>query len=98
MSKRDILYVDDEMDNLIVFEAAFENDFQVHTATSGKQALEMMTERLFPVVIADQRMPGMSGAEFLEAVLNAHPQTKRPMLTGYADSRPMLDAVNRGQV
>lgn len=98
MDKRDILYVDDELDNLVVFEAAFEEEFNVYTANSGAAGLKLMEDRLFPVVITDQRMPGMSGSQFLEAIRARHPQTKRLMLTGYADSRAMLEAINQGQV
>jgi two-component system sensor histidine kinase/response regulator len=64
--KRDILYVDDEPDNIVVFEATFEDDFNVLTAESGKQALEMMDRHPVPVVVADQRMPNMTGVELCE--------------------------------
>jgi two-component system response regulator HupR/HoxA len=60
--KRDILYVDDEIENLIVFQATFEEHFNVVTANSGQEALDLLDARLFPVVIADQRMPRMTGA------------------------------------
>lgn len=96
--KRDILYVDDENENLVVFEATFEEHFNVVTATSGAKALELLAERSFPVVIADQRMPRMSGAELFEIMRGKYPHTKRIMLTGYADSRAMLSAINQGQV
>src|SRR5262249_34328887 len=52
----------------------------------------------FPVVVADQRMPKMSGAELFEILRRTCPHTKRIMLTGYADSRAMLSAINQGQV
>lgn len=96
--KRDILYVDDEQENLIVFEATFEDHFNVFTATSGHEALELLAQRPFPVVVADQRMPRMSGAELFEIMRHKFPHTKRIMLTGYADSKAMLDAINQGQV
>jgi signal transduction histidine kinase len=96
--KRDILYVDDETENLIVFEATFDEHFNVVTATSGAEALELLAERSFPVVIADQRMPKMSGAELFEIVRSRYPHTKRVMLTGYADPKAMLSAINQGQV
>lgn len=98
MSKRDILYVDDERDNLIVFEATFEDTFNVYTANNGRKALELLEQRPFPVVIADQRMPVMTGSELFEAMRTRYPHTKRVMLTGYADSNAMLDAINQGQV
>lgn len=96
--KRDILYVDDEMENLVVFQATFEDYFNVVTASSGQAALELLEHHVFPVVIADQRMPKMSGAELFEIMRRKYPHTKRVMLTGYADSRAMLSAINQGQV
>ena len=96
--KRKLLYVDDELDNLVVFEATFDEQFQIFTASSGEEALELLTRHVFPVVLADQRMTGMTGAELFEVMRLKHPQTKRVILTGYADSSAMLDAINQGQV
>ncbi len=96
--KRDVLYVDDEPDNLVVFEATFEDSFNIWTATSGQQALEMIESRPFPVVVADQRMPGMTGSELFEIMRRQHLHTRRVMLTGYADSQAMIDAINQGHV
>ena len=96
--KRDILYVDDELDNLVVFEATFDTTFNVFTANSAAKALERLERQAFPVVLADQRMPGMTGAELFEVMRRKYPHTKRVMLTGYADSKAMLDAINQGQV
>src|SRR5215469_16353258 len=79
--KRDILYVDDEPDNLIVFEATFESTFNVRTAGSGAKALDLLQRQAFPVVIADQRMPGMTGAELFEIMRRKYPHTKRVALT-----------------
>jgi nitrogen-specific signal transduction histidine kinase len=96
--KRDVLYVDDEPENLIVFQATFEEHFNVITAESGREALDLLADRSFPVVVSDQRMPRMSGAELFEVMRHKFPHTKRVMLTGYADSKAMLDAINQGQV
>jgi signal transduction histidine kinase len=96
--KRDVLYVDDEAENLIVFQASFDEYFNVITAESAQEALELLERQAFPVVIADQRMPRMSGSELFEAMRQKYPHTKRVMLTGYADSKAMLDAINQGQV
>lgn len=96
--KREILYVDDEVENLIVFQATFEEYFNVVTAGGGQEALDLLEQRPFPVVISDQRMPRMTGAELFEAMRDKYPHTKRIMLTGYADSKAMLDAINQGQV
>ena len=96
--KRDILYVDDELDNLVVFEATFDEEFNVWTASSGVEALELMERRRFPVVIADQRMPNMTGAQLFERMRKLYPHTRRLMLTGYADTSAIIDAINKGQV
>lgn len=96
--KRDILYVDDETDNLVVFEASFEGSFRVFTADSAVKAMELFEQRTFPVVVADQRMPGMTGSELFEIMRRKCPHTRRVMLTGYADPNAMLEAINQGQV
>lgn len=96
--KRDILYVDDEVENLVVFEATFDEHFNVVTADSGDEALRLLEKQPFPVVIADQRMPHMTGGELFAIMRETFPQTKRVILTGYTDSAAMLDSINQGQV
>src|SRR5690348_8049209 len=96
--KRSILYVDDELDNLLVFEAAFEDDFNIFTANSGNEAIEILERESIPVVVADQRMPGMSGAELFGIIRQRFPQTKRILLTGYTDPDDMAAAINDGQI
>jgi len=95
--KPDILYVDDELDNLTVFQATFEDDFEVRCVSSGREALEVLEQTPVPVVVADQRMPGMSGVELFEILRQKHPHTKRIILTGYIDASAMLDAINKGR-
>jgi two-component system, NtrC family, sensor kinase len=96
--KRDLLYVDDERDNVIVFEAAFEDDFRVYTAESAREALEIIEEHPIPVVVSDQRMPEMTGVEMFAIMRKRHPHIQRIILTGYTDPDGMIDAVNQGQV
>jgi signal transduction histidine kinase len=96
--KRDILYVDDEAENLVVFEATFDEHFNISTANSGPEALRLLDKQPFPVVIADQRMPKMTGGELFRIMREKFPQTKRVILTGYTDSASMLDSINQGQV
>src|SRR5262245_28533152 len=96
--KRDLLYVDDEPDNLIVFEAAFEDDFEIRSATSGKEALEILEKHAIPVVVSDQRMPEMTGVEMFSIMRRRHPHIQRIILTGYTDPEGMIDAINQGQV
>lgn len=93
----DILYVDDEPDNLAVFQASFEDDLNVLCVSDAQQALRVLESTPIPVVVADQRMPGMSGVELFEILRQKHPHVKRIILTGYIDASAMLDAINKGQ-
>ena len=96
--KRDLLYVDDELDNLVVFEAAFEDDFNIHSANTAEEALQILDNHHIAVVVADQRMPGMTGTELFSIVRQRFPQTRRILLTGYTDPEAMAEAINEGQV
>lgn len=95
---RDILYVDDERSNLIVFEATFEDDFRIHLANSAAEAIEMIDELPIPVVIADQRMPDMTGVEMFSLIRKKHPHIQRVILSGFAESESIISAINDGQV
>jgi signal transduction histidine kinase len=96
--KRDLLYVDDEPDNIVVFEAAFEDDFKIHSASSGQEALAILEETAIPVVVSDQRMPAMTGVELFSIMRRKFPHIQRIILTGYTDPENMIDAINQGQV
>lgn len=93
-----VLYVDDEENNLTVFEAAFEDVYEVRLAMSGEQALELLRERPAEVVVTDMRMPGMSGVELLERVIPEWPEAIRIVLTGYTDLDSVVRAINRGHI
>lgn len=94
-----VLVVDDEPDNLFVLEALLEDEWDLLLAGSGAEALAMIeTHGPVDLVISDQRMPGMTGVELLEAVAARHPETMRMVLTAYADVQPIVDAVNLGSV
>jgi DNA-binding NtrC family response regulator len=71
--KYSILYIDDEESNLRIFKNTFRRDFNIFTANSAQNALEMLKEVNVDVLITDQRMPGMSGTELLKEVKNAVP-------------------------
>jgi signal transduction histidine kinase len=96
--KRDILYVDDEPSNLIVFEAAFDEQFNVITCKSAEEALAYLAQHPVPVVVADQRMPEMTGVEMFARVRRLYPHTQRVILSGYTDSDAAIDAINQGQI
>ena len=94
-----ILIVDDEEAILETMAFTFEDDYDVLTATSARRALDLL-ERNAPVaaVITDQRMPEMTGVEFLAQVCESQPNTTRIILTGYADGEAMVRAINEGHV
>lgn len=99
MSTRKILFVDDDPNVLAGFQRTLRNQFAFDTALGGAEALELMkTAGPYAVIVADMRMPGMEGVEFLERVRDEAPDTVRLMLTGNADQQTAVDAVNRGQV
>ncbi|MBK06212.1 MAG: hypothetical protein CL920_36440 [Deltaproteobacteria bacterium] len=93
-----ILFVDDERPNRIVFQAAFGDEFDVRIAASGSEALEMMQAESIAVLIADNRMPGMTGIELCEKVRNLHPNIPRILVTAYSDISTVVAAINRGEV
>lgn len=93
-----ILYLDDEVNNLNSFKAAFRRDYDITTAESAKEGLEILKEKEFNIIITDQRMPNMTGVEFLEAIIPIYPNPIRILLTGYTDITAVVDSINRGKV
>jgi response regulator RpfG family c-di-GMP phosphodiesterase len=93
-----VLYVDDEQHNLISFKATFRLKFNIITCISGEEALKALKENEVEVIITDQRMPEMTGVEFLESVLEIHPEPMRILLTGYTDINAVIDAINKGKI
>lgn len=93
-----ILYVDDEENNLFSFKATFRIKYQVLVAVSGEEALKILASKKVHVIITDQRMPEMTGVDFLEKVLEKFPDPMRILLTGYADMNAVVDAVNKGKI
>lgn len=94
-----ILFVDDDPNLLAALARSLRKRFDFDTALGGVEALQQIDRRgPYAIVVADQTMPGMSGVELLEAVREAAPDTVRIMLTGNADQKSAVDAVNRGAV
>ncbi len=100
MNKKDftILYVDDEEHNLVSFAAAFRREYTIHTATSGEEGVEIIHQQNIDLVITDQRMPKMTGIQFLERILPEFPDTVRMILTGFSDVEAIIGAINTGRV
>lgn len=97
-NKITVLYVDDEENNLISFKANFRIKYNVLIALSGDEAMKIIETKHVDIIITDQRMPNMTGVEFLEQVLEKTPDPMRILLTGYADMNAVVDAVNKGKI
>ena len=93
-----ILYVDDEEHNLISFEATFRKEYKVHTAKSAEDGIAIMRNNDIKLVITDQRMPEMTGIQFLEKIAPEYPDTIRMILTGFSDIGVIIEAINSGKV
>jgi signal transduction histidine kinase/CheY-like chemotaxis protein len=93
-----VLYVDDEPDNLRIFELTFRRDFTVLTATNAKQGLELLSQHPVAVVLSDQKMPGIEGVEFLRRVRELDPGVVRILVTAYGDAKILGDAINDGNI
>ncbi len=98
MEKIKVLYIDDEKDNLAAFRSSYRRVFDVFVAENVIKGREILNEHQIEVVIADQRMPNMTGVEFFESILEIYPNPIRILLTGYSDIKAVEDAINKGQV
>lgn len=98
MERIKVLYVDDEEGNLMAFRASFRRDFDIHVALSAQDAIAWLEHNSVHVVISDQRMPGLSGAEFLAVVRSRWPRCVRLLLTGFSDIQAVVDAINLGGI
>jgi|WetSurMetagenome_2_1015567.scaffolds.fasta_scaffold08404_3 response regulator RpfG family c-di-GMP phosphodiesterase len=99
--KHQILFVDDEESITKALQRLFRKDnHEIHVAQGGEEGLRILRESAVPfsLIVSDQRMPGMSGAEFLEKAREIVPRAIRILLTGYSDMNAIVDAVNRGQI
>lgn len=97
-NKARVLYVDDLQTNLVLFEATFENDYQVILAESAQKALQILKEQEVQVLVTDQRMPDMTGTELLEIVAKEYPDIRRFLLTAFTDFETVVEAVNKGRI
>ncbi|MEL6625609.1 MAG: adenylate/guanylate cyclase domain-containing protein [Bacteroidota bacterium] len=93
-----ILYVDDEPQNLISFKATFRRDYKILTANGGQEGIEMLRNKHVQLIITDQRMPNMTGVQFLEKTLAEFPDTIRVVLTGFSDMEAIIDVINSGRI
>ena len=97
-SQYKILCVDDETANLRLLERLFRDSYEVFTAASGAEGLELLEVHDFALIISDQRMPSMTGIDFLKRASEIRRQTVRIMLTGYTDAGTLVEAINSSVV
>ena len=93
-----VLVIDDEADVLRDIHDLLRPQYKLVGTTQPKVGLEIMRQQPVHIAIADQRMPAMSGVEFLNHVRAEHPETVRLLFTGCADIKPVMEAINNGQV
>ncbi len=94
-----ILYVDDEEINLLNLRLSFEQDYQIITACSGQEGLDIFSQdKDIGLVISDHRMPGMTGVEMLTEMYKMNPESIRIILTAYSKAENIMDAINQGHI
>ncbi|OGO98270.1 MAG: hypothetical protein A3E00_06810 [Curvibacter sp. RIFCSPHIGHO2_12_FULL_63_18] len=97
--QRTLLLVDDEANVLASLKRLFRRDgHNILTASSGQEGLDILATQKVDVIISDQRMPGMTGVEFLRAAKASHPDTVRIVLSGYTELQSVTDAINEGSI
>lgn len=93
-----ILYIDAESQNLDRFEADFGQDYHIFTATTGQAGLKLLEQKTIQLVITDQRMPDMSGIDFMDKILTLFPDCMRMILTEVSDKDAFMEAINMGNI
>jgi response regulator RpfG family c-di-GMP phosphodiesterase len=93
-----ILFVDDEINIIQAYRRTLRNKFNIQGASNGDDALELLKNGDYALIISDMQMPGMNGIEFLAAAKELKPDVVRVMLTGNADLKTAVDAVNEGDI
>jgi response regulator RpfG family c-di-GMP phosphodiesterase len=97
--QRTLLLVDDEESTRDALRLLLQPDgYRILTAASGAAGLELLAQNEVDVILSDQRMPGMTGVEFLRRVKIMHPQTVRMVLSAYTELASVTDAINEGAI
>ncbi len=99
MDKIKILYIDDELNNLNSFKAAFRFDFNILTAASAADAkILLQNHDDIKIILSDQRMPDETGVQFFETIRTEYPKPIRMLITGYTDLEAVIDGINKGHI
>jgi putative two-component system response regulator len=94
-----ILFVDDEKNVLKAVGRVFQDSgIHLHVASDAFEAIDILMKEQVSVIVSDNLMPGMNGIEFLRRAKEISPESVRIMMTGYADVRSAIDAINHGEV
>ena len=93
-----ILVVDDEPDNLLLLERVLRREYNVFSANSGAEAIDILDNMEVDMIISDQRMPQMTGAELLGEAFKRNPDQVRLLLTAYSDVKDIIAAINAGHI
>lgn len=98
MAQYNILVVDDEINNLNLLKRTLRKKYNVFTAISGPEALEILKDNKVDLIISDQRMPEMEGTTFFEHTLKISPDSVRILITGYSDVTTLISAINNVKI
>ena len=94
-----ILYVDDEPQNLVSFKATFRREYTIHTALGGEEGIEILGQVSdIQLIITDQRMPNMTGVQFLQKIRPRYPEVICMILTGYSDMDAIIKLINDAHI
>jgi len=97
-----VMLVDDEIENINVLRQLLESRFKIITGLNGAEALKLIDNMVDPkqiqLIISDQRMPEVTGVEFLEKIVDIMPNTIRIILTGYSDTQVIIDSINKAKL
>jgi response regulator RpfG family c-di-GMP phosphodiesterase len=96
--KVNVLYIDDKPNNLFSFRANFRYQYEIFTCLSVAEALTVLNHHSIHVLIADQRMPDMTGIEFMEKAAGLFPEPVKIVLTAHRDLGPILEAFKDGRI
>ena len=93
-----ILFIDDEPSSLTAFRSVFRDYYDISLALSAEEGYRIMQQEHIDIVISDQRMPGISGAEFLQKIRVEFPDTVRMLITGYTDIDTVVQSINGSMI
>ncbi|MFP4557641.1 MAG: response regulator [Bacteroidales bacterium] len=93
-----VLYVDDEVSNLNIFRNTFRREYNVLTASSAAEGLNILRDKNVDLILTDQRMPEMDGVSFLKETIGQFPELNRILITGYTDFDALKSAINEAKI